>query len=211
MRSLSVSRQLTYLFASALALFLAGCPTEDDPFCGDFECQIGDGENATTCPQDCQPVCGDGACTGNETHAGCARDCPVECGDGSCDGAETSQSCPGDCPPPPVCGDGACEGGETANSCPGDCAVCTGNFPVDCHDGTGCWSSGTNCSSNVFTCGGSRRCASTNDWAYCCGGTFITCPGAAPYFCPQDGLCYPGNAIPGYCNVTGCSGILGDC
>jgi hypothetical protein len=236
MRSLSKSSPFTPVAALAALMLLVGCPTEEDePFCGDEKCQLGDGENATTCPLDCEAVCGDSACTGAETHASCARDCPVECGDGSCDGAETFQNCPGDCPAPPVCGDGFCEGGETyqncpsdcpdpprcgdgvcegsetAQSCPGDCAVCTGNFPVDCHDGTGCWSAGTNCTSQVFQCSGLRRCASTADWAFCCGGFFVTCPSFAPYYCPNYGLCYAQGQIPAGCGELSCSLLLGDC
>jgi len=212
MRPFHRSRVPVILSAAIALTLLAGCPAEeDDPYCGDFQCQLGDGENATTCPQDCQPVCGDGACTGNESHGSCARDCPVECGDGSCDGGETYQNCSADCPPPPVCGDGFCDSGETGQNCPSDCAVCTGNFPVDCHDGTGCWTSNTNCNSNVFFCGTPRRCANTNDTAFCCGNVFTECPGFAPFFCPQDSLCYPGGGVPSYCNVGGCSIILGDC
>lgn len=216
MRSFKMIRgSVPFLLLPLALIALSGCPGDDtpDPYCGDGLCQLGEGENATTCPEDCHAVCGDGACTGNETHGSCANDCPVSCGDGSCDGSETYQTCPGDCPAPPVCGDGVCNGAENSSSCPGDCPAnaCTGNFPVDCHDGTGCWTSGTNCSSNVFSCGGARRCASTADWAYCCGGAFLECPAAAPYFCPQDGLCYSGFNLPGYCSVSACSVVTGDC
>ena len=217
MRSFVPVRALTSVILTAALFALAGCPTEGDDdggyVCGDGICSVGDGESEFNCREDCaSPVCGDGFCDSGETSQNCLADCPAPpaCGDGACNGNETTASCPGDCPAP-RCGDGACNGSENASSCPGDCAVCTGSFPVDCHDGTGCWSSGTNCSSNVFTCSGLRRCASTNDWAFCCGGAFLTCPGSAPYFCPQDGLCYPGNGVPSYCNVTGCSVILGDC
>jgi hypothetical protein len=214
MRSLKdVRMKLLTGLTAILTLSLAGCPTEEDdePYCGDFQCQLGAGENATTCPQDCQPVCGDQSCTGDESHGSCPRDCPVLCGDGSCDGAETYQTCADDCPPPPVCGDGFCEGAETGQNCPSDCSVCTGNYPVDCQDGTGCWTAGTNCQSNVFTCNGLRRCASTADTAYCCGNAFITCPSFAPFYCPNYGLCYANGQIPPNCGELTCSFILGDC
>lgn len=234
---------------------LTGCPS-DDPYCGDGQCQLGEGETATTCPQDCEAVCGDDACTGSESHASCARDCPVECGDGSCDGSETYQTCPDDCPAPAVCGDGFCDGGENNANCPSDCppapvcgdGFCTGNenasnCPADCYVaycGNGfcdfgeseytcftdcndhcnasqvdcfaddyCWTSGTNCSGNLFTCGGSPwRCGSNADWASCCGNTFRTCPAAFPYYCPDNGLCY---STPQNCSTGLCNYIAADC
>ncbi len=213
MRSLSVTRPLAFVAALAAAALLGGCPTEeeDDYVCGDNVCSVSAGESEFNCREDCaSPVCGDGYCDSGETSQNCLADCPAApaCGDGSCNGNETTASCPGDCPAS-QCGDGVCNGNETAGSCPGDCATCTGNFPVDCQDGTGCWTQGTNCSSEVFSCNGLRRCASTADWAFCCGGVFVTCPSFAPYYCPQDGLCYP--QIPLNCNVGFCTLTLGDC
>jgi len=206
---LSATRPFAFA-AAAIALALAGCPTEDDYVCGDGVCEVSAGESEFNCREDCaSPVCGDSYCDTGETSQNCLADCPAPpaCGDGTCNGNETTASCPGDCPAS-QCGDGLCNGSETANSCPGDCATCTGNFPVDCQDGTGCWSSGTNCSSDVFTCNGPRRCGNTANWAFCCFGAFIQCPASAPYYCPQDGLCYP--QIPN-CNAGVCSLVLGDC
>lgn len=138
-------------------------------------------------------VCGDGACEVNdgESEYNCRKDCAdPQCGDGTCDAGETPSSCRADCEEPPVC---------------------RGDFPVDCQDGTGCWNPGTNCRSAVFTCGGARRCGDTANWAFCCGGQFVQCPSFAPYFCPQDGLCYAPGTVPPYCNVSACTLALGDC
>ena len=192
MRSFHRLRVPVILSAAFVAALLSGCPSEEDDeyVCGDGVCEVADGENEFNCSEDCatEEPCGDGFCSPND--------------------GENASNCPADCQATPTCGDGLCNGSETASSCPGDCATCTGNFPVDCQDGTGCWSQGTNCSSEVFTCGGLRRCASTADWAFCCGGVFVTCPSFAPYYCPQDGLCYP--QIPN-CFVGACTVALGDC
>lgn len=195
MRSFHRLRVPTMLSVLAVAALLAGCPSEEDDeyVCGDNVCEVADGENEFNCSEDCasEEPCGDGFCSQND--------------------GENASNCPADCQATPTCGDGLCNGSETGSSCPGDCATCTGSFPVDCHDGTGCWTAGTNCSSNVFTCSGLRRCASTSDSAFCCGGLFVTCPSFAPFFCPQDGLCYGGGQVPSYCTAGGCSVILGDC
>jgi len=256
LRSLNGIRSLRLFGLMAmLTVSIAGCPS-NDPYCGDGECQLGDGESASTCPQDCEAVCGDGACTGAETHAACARDCPVACGDGSCDGAETYQNCPDDCPAPPVCGDGVCDPGESTANCAADCppsAVCgngvceagenasncapdcyvayCGNGvcdfgeseydcfadcndhcsfnQVDCFADDYCWTSGTNCSGYLYSCGGSPwRCNSNSDWAYCCSNAFVTCPASYPYYCPATNLCY---SAPPNCSTATCSLVTADC
>lgn len=75
---------------------------------------------------------------------------------------------------------------------------CPAEFPVDCGDGTGCWTAGTLCENAVFTCGGSlARCGPGQLGANCCSGQFITCPAESPFYCPDDGRCYS--------EMTGCS------
>lgn len=176
-------------------MFLVGCHTaKEDRYCGDDRCDRADGENYQTCPEDCEPACGDG----------------------SCDSGETSQNCSRDCQAAPVCGDGACNGNETSSSCPSDCPVVSGcsdpNYPVDCHDGTGCWSAGTNCASNVFICGGQeRRCSGTSYVGFCCYDAPAQCPATAQFFCPQDGACYNSQTLPSYCNGSVCSLLFFDC
>lgn len=150
------------------------CPTEDDtdppPACGDGVCESGE----NNCPEDCaqDPVCGDGICDDRET------DCPSDCESDS----------------EPICGDGVCEAVEE-NVCEQDCdtqnTTCNDpDYPISCDDGR-CWSEGTNCETDTFTCNGNvYKCRDTLEYANCCNGKFYTCGPGYPYFCPTDDLCY---------------------
>lgn len=169
-------------------------PCDEDGFC-DWN------ESFETCPWDCQPdpgpECGNGRCEEGENASNCYADCG-RCGDRLCTGPETVFTCDADCSG--WCGDGFCEFGEGYWNCVADCG-CGGDFPVDCGDGTGCWSVGTNCYSSVFSCGGvNKRCVNPSDRANCCNGQFATCPAAYPFWCPESNRCYTGTSYPSFCS-----------
>jgi len=195
------------------------------PVCGNGLCEAG--ETATTCPYDCDtvtpPACdNDGLCESGETAANCPYDCEVDppdpyCGDYNCDWGEDTFNCYDDCgwcgdgwcvwPQEDVwgcdwdcigyCGDGYCEYDQGEEGwCYDDCG-CPPDYPVDCGDGTGCWTAGTNCSSDAFVCGGVyKRCSNPADYANCCNGGFYVCPTTHPFYCAGDGMCYIGSAFP---------------
>lgn len=91
----------TDLYATAFALSLMACATDNtpNPVCGDGVCDVD--ESPASCPQDCPtsgPYCGDGVCDNGETHTTCAADCP----------ATACTTSPDNCAGENICVSGAC-------------------------------------------------------------------------------------------------------
>jgi hypothetical protein len=79
---------------------------------------------------------------------------------------------------------------------------CPPEYPVNCGDATGCWSTGTYCDSYPFICNGmANRCAAGQLGANCCSGQFITCPSESPFYCADDNTCNPS---PAGCDTSTC-------
>jgi len=99
------------------------CSTEASPLvdycCGDGVC-TGDETQATCAVDNCVNLCGNFVCDidQGETADSCGMDCKCNL-DGICDAWESSTSCPLDC----HCGNFVCdyELGENADNCPADC------------------------------------------------------------------------------------------
>lgn len=155
-------------------------------YCGDGNCDAGDGEDQYTCPQDCgaPPTCGDDTiddgeecgepnlnCTvAGETCVGCRCAPPLpecfqdsDCSDNNvCNGTETcnnQRTCDGGTSL--VCDDGApCNGVETCDPVNG----CQAGTPVSCDDGRAC--STDSCDSQTGLCDfdvSACQCSSNGD------------------------------------------------
>jgi len=122
--------------------------------------------------------------------------------------------CPSDKEDKPVCGDGLCEKGkgETNYACGTDCPpTCGDGFCDTTHDEHCTLDCGSDTPpprlKEFFYCGGTGpwTCESTDRYAACCVGTFLTCPAAYPYACPREGGCFtaPCASTYNYCVYYG--------
>jgi len=165
---------------------------QSDAECGNYDCEVWDGETYENCPDDCIPLpftCSNELCEIGESEFNCPQDCDtmdIDCGNDDCEVGESNENCPDDCGLlEPDCGNGICESWEGETTCYKDCWDQVDDLTVPMAD---------RCSSNS-DCGYKQKCKSglcvtvdcTTDshcsgCRRCSGNSCVSC-GSGPYGC----------------------------